>query len=734
MVMWHSSLNGYIKVLPASSPAFQTILLKYPHVVPSLHTVIYLPTAGNDEKYVSVLSQLKEHVDAIRIEYPGVPHFVRGDANSNSKNTMRHNLLSHFSGEYSFERIPLHHPSYHHFVGDGLFDSEIDVILVHASVDSASEVLLQIICKLENPLIDSHHDIILSCCTLSSKIIHADDSGLVKAPTVPNERIKIFWTPEGIDEYEHVVNDSLREMRSIWGRSQSRSSISILLESTYRCLSLAAASTNKFTDLGVNKLKKASFDPSVRKSERFVLKCKRTLDLIISKNPTLDKIEEARNKLRSARTAHRRIVRASLSYERNKRDEALTSILSSNPSAAHHNLRKAKNAATSVVQTLCVGPKRYTGERVQDGFYDSLSALKAPDLAYLYKADEFQETLLDYENILKLTKYGSRIPPISPKESTYLILSLKADVNDFYSITASHFINAGSEGLEHFHFLMNVIIDEINLSSLEELNTIWACILYKGHSKDRESDRSYRTISTCPLIAKALDSYIGSLYAKGWQEAQAETQFQGPGSSHELAALLMTESINYSIHSLKQPYFLLLLDAKSAFDLLPRESIIVEAYKAGSRDQGLIYLDNRLKSRLTYCEWSKVLMGPIHDKLGVEQGGVNSDKLYKLANNNQLNLAQQSMLGVPLPSRTISCIGQADDTALQANSIFDLQALLLLTIEYCKRFNVTLVPEKIKLLAYCSPNQQQYVDYEKLISPKCRFGFSCKICWKICFN
>ena len=158
MVMWHSSFNGYIKVLPASSPAFQTILLKYPHVVPSLHTVIYLPTAGNDEKYVSVLSQLKEHVDAIRIEYPGVPHFVRGDANSNSKNTMRHNLLSHFSGEYSFERIPLNHPSYHHFVGDGLFDSEIDVILVHASVDSASEVLLQIICKLENLLIDSHHE------------------------------------------------------------------------------------------------------------------------------------------------------------------------------------------------------------------------------------------------------------------------------------------------------------------------------------------------------------------------------------------------------------------------------------------------------------------------------------------------------------------------------------------------------------------------------------------------
>ena len=121
-----------------------------------------------------------------------------------------------------------------------------------------------------------------------------------------------------------------------------------------------------------------------------------------------------------------------------------------------------------------------------------------------------------------------------------------------------------------------------------------------SHKKDRESDRSYRTISTCPLIAKALDYYVGTLYSDGWAAAQAETQFQGAGSSHELAALLLTEAINFSLFTLKKPVFLLLLDAKSAFDLMPKENIIVNAYKAGTCDQGLVYLDNRLKSRLTY--------------------------------------------------------------------------------------------------------------------------------------
>ena len=110
-------------------------------------------------------------------------------------------------------------------------------------------------------------------------------------------------------------------------------------------------------------------------------------------------------------------------------------------------------------------------------------------------------------------------------------------------------------------------------------------------------------------------------------------------------------------------------------------------------------------------------MGPIMDKLGVEQGGVNSDKLYKLANNDQLHTAQLTQLGIRLGSHVVSSIGQADDSALVANDVFCLQNLLLLTLEYCQRNNVTLVPEKTKLLAFCPVGHEQSVEYSKLRSP-----------------
>ena len=72
------------------------------------------------------------------------------------------------------------------------------------------------------------------------------------------------------------------------------------------------------------------------------------------------------------------------------------------------------------------------------------------------------------------------------------------------------------------------------------------------------------------------------------------------------------------------------------------------AYLAGTQDEGLIYLDNRLRSRRTLIEWDKEILGPIRDTQGVEQGGCASDKIYRLVNNEQLQTAQASELGVDL--------------------------------------------------------------------------------------
>ena len=163
--------------------------------------------------------------------------------------------------------------------------------------------------------------------------------------------------------------------------------------------------------------------------------------------------------------------------------------------------------------------------------------------------------------------------------------------------------------------------------------------------------------------------------------------------------------------------YALLIDAMSAFDKIVRQCAVRSAYLAGTCDQGLLYLDSRLASRSTYTEWDKVIMGPIRDSLGLEQGGYNSGDLYKLNNNNQLTTAQLSQLGVPVGPVVVSSVGQADDVLLSSDCIFKLLSLVYLTENYCQEYHVTLVPEKTKLMVFSPPGQEDIVNLAKAVNP-----------------
>ena len=194
-------------------------------------------------------------------------------------------------------------------------------------------------------------------------------------------------------------------------------------------------------------------------------------------------------------------------------------------------------------------------------------------------------------------------------------------------------------------------------------------------------------------------------------------QFQRRSSSHELAALTLTETIQFSLNTLSRPAYVIYLDAKSAYDRVLWQFLIRNLYQLGIKDQGLLLIDQRLKNRRTVCEWNRTLMGPIRDECGVEQGGINSADYYKVYNNEQLELAQNSNFGVPLGPVTISGIGQADDVALISNDIYALQGLLDLSLYYCQKYHVGLSTEKTKLQVFSCKSTDIEAFYARTISP-----------------
>ena len=200
--------------------------------------------------------------------------------------------------------------------------------------------------------------------------------------------------------------------------------------------------------------------------------------------------------------------------------------------------------------------------------------------------------------------------------------------------------------------MLNLLISNINLSSLPEINSTWSFIIYKSHGKPRNSSRSYRLISTCPIIAKGLDKWVSTLKNEDWNKVKAQTQFMCKSSSHELAILLLTEVTRYSVMSLKKPIFCLYLDKKSAYDVVRSEDVVSAALAASGgpseADQSLVYIAKRLQNRLTYIEYDKTIMSPIFDTRGLEQGGILSSSEFQLVGNKELSTANDSALGITI--------------------------------------------------------------------------------------
>ena len=539
-------------------------------------------------------------------------------------------------------------------------------------------------------------------------------SGNIQAPRVSLTRHKILWSDAGIAEYRNLLSHTLPKLHYEYSTIVEPEVASVLFKVTNHILNEAAKATNKHIEVGkLPKPRKARIPSEVNvalKAKEVALK---NLNNVTRNDSTTEsEKDDALTLFKTAKSFHQKVIRNHRVAQESSRDDDLLDILSKQPRDIFKKFRNNKSSQSTKVKSLLVGNKVYSEEKVADGFFDSISELKTLSEITATSFERFAE---DHRHIIEILKAGAKVPKLSEKQAEALLKKIRPAVSDIFSVTAAHYINGGAIGIRHFQFLLNTILETIELACIDELNHVHAVILHKGHKKDRSLASSYRTISSCPFIAKAADIYLGDLSKDDWKSCQAPTQFQGPGMSHELASLLLTSAIQDSMNS-AAPLFVLLLDAKSAFDLVLRKILIRRLFLDTTPDQRIRYWDLRLANRTTFCQWEEETMGPIDDQLGVEQGGPNGSEHYKIYNNEQLRTAQDSGLGTAISGIPVAAVGQADDTALLSNNIYQLQHLLDLSILYCDKHQVKLSAGKTKLLVF-TQKETDYTKYVKLLSP-----------------
>ena len=333
------------------------------------------------------------------------------------------------------------------------------------------------------------------------------------APRVPNERVRVCWDNAGKEQYQALLSSSLPLLRHSLACSSSPSLTSVLLRCTNLALCRAAEESFKTVELSKPPPQtKVHVNSSIKTAQISALTAHSTLrSLQNTPSASTASLQLAMNEANKASSALRSTIRSHSAGQARQRDELLQSVLSSDPRKLFKSVRKAKSAGTPSLHMLQVGKNVYTEDAVPDGFFESLLSLKNPDPNIRLSNPAFLSTSTSFLHIVELAKAGPPLPALSTTEAEKILLRLRPDVLDLFSISARHYLAAGSSGVEHFASLLNLVISNINLATLAELNSAWSIMLHKGHGKARSLCRSWRCILTCPLLAKGLDLYVADL-------------------------------------------------------------------------------------------------------------------------------------------------------------------------------------------------------------------------------
>ena len=204
LVLWRRRHDAYVSVWPVSSSAFLPIVFQPPGSQLSVHIAVYLPTSGQESQFIEELSKLSNCIEEISDAHPDVPIYLRVDFNVRCSHTKRTDLLDHFAAQFDLLEVSLSHPTYHHFVGNGQSDSFLDKLFFSRTLPK-SELLITIYCKLSDPFIESHHDMIISSWFLPAMTAAPITTENVVALKVKNNRVKVLWSDEGIEEYQLLI-------------------------------------------------------------------------------------------------------------------------------------------------------------------------------------------------------------------------------------------------------------------------------------------------------------------------------------------------------------------------------------------------------------------------------------------------------------------------------------------------------------------------------------------------
>ena len=227
---------------------------------------------------------------------------------------------------------------------------------------------------------------------------------------------------------------------------------------------------------------------------------------------------------------------------------------------------------------------------------------------------------------------------------------------------------------------------------------------------------NYRGITVLPVINKIIETIIKNRTNHNILAIQNPIQRGFIKGSSPLNSALPVEETYIENADNKNECQLVLLDAKSAFDVVIHSHLMRRVYHAGIQDKHWSLINSMHQKASSSVKWDNKISQRFPVTQGVRQGGILSSDLCKVYINPLLNNLSDSYLGMKIGNVNCNASACADDVALMSRREHETQVMINIAHEFATMEGYKLQPSK-SVIINIQPNKrkQSMMDQEYIL-------------------
>ena len=384
-------------------------------------------------------------------------------------------------------------------------------------------------------------------------------------------------------------------------------------------------------------------------------------------------------------------IRKEESKRKHEERDKIINAQTHNKKVFYQMIRKQRNNRNVIINDLYVDNNNYDGDNRLKGWHEHFQNLAQPADDPSYNNQYKQQCQTDYSNIKDIYK---NIPPkiITMEELENAIKAINTGKSEnIYGLSIENIIYAGEYFQLYMLDLINNIISQYSIPELIKVGLLSPKYKNKG---DKSDSKNYRGIVVLPILCKILEHIARNNFRTILTKQQSPLQRGFTTNTSPLNTAIVIEEVYREYSDRKAPFYLALLDAKSAFDVVDIDILMRKLFLLGVQPSTWKIIDELHQNTKTCVKWKQQTSETFSSHQGVKQGGLLSAELYKLYIEDLLKTYENSKLGCHIGTLTINAIACADDITLVCDNPYDLQVHVNQAVNYSNTHRYKLQPQK----------------------------------------